>query len=147
MHEAYSSYSAEVVPDRRLRRLVLLSGAALHLAGLIIVPTLPLAATLRVALAIAWTGLCSYEWLAMWRGYVTGGRLRIDAGGSVERQCLDGTWESARLCAGSVVVSRFAWLRIAPPGMRPYAELVAGDGRESEDWRRLQVIWRHIGAA
>jgi hypothetical protein len=84
---------------------------------------------------------------ALWRGYAASGALRIAAGGQVERQTPDGAWEPATLCAGSLVLARFAWLRIAAAGGRPYAELVSARSHASEDWRRLQVIWRHIGAA
>jgi hypothetical protein len=146
LHAASTSYSAEIAPDRRLRRLVLSSGALLCLAGLCFVPLLPVSVELKCVLAATWFGLCGYEWSALWRGYAGSGSLRIAADGHVDRQCRDGSWRPARLCAGSIVLSRFAWLRIEPRGMRPYAELVRGEIRKSEDWRRLQVIWRHIGA-
>jgi hypothetical protein len=147
LHAASTSYSAEIAPDARLRRLVLVSGALLFLAGLAFVPLVAVSVALRGGLAATWVCVCGYEWLAFRRGYAGGGALRIAAGGHIERQCPDGSWQAARLCAGSVVVSRFAWLRVAPAGGRPYAELVSAANHESEDWRRLQVIWRHIGAA
>ena len=133
MHAESTSYSAEIAPDPGLRRLVLLSGAALCLAGLGLVPLLPVSATLRAVLAGLWCGLCGREWYAIHRGYAGSGSLRIAAGGHVQRQCSDGTWQPAALCAGSVVLPRFAWLRIKPGGMRPYAELVRGECRESEE--------------
>ncbi|NCF22967.1 MAG: hypothetical protein GWP60_00385 [Gammaproteobacteria bacterium] len=125
---------------------MLLSGAVLCLAGLGLVPLLPVSTTLRAVLAGLWFGLCGREWYAMFRGYAGSGSLHIAAGGQVRRQCSDGTWQPARLCAGSIVLPRFAWLRIKPRGMRPYAEPVRGECHESQEWRRLQVIWRHIGA-
>lgn len=125
---------------------MLLSGAVLCLAGLGFVPLLPVSLKLKALVASVWLGLSGYEWSALWRGYAQSGGLRIAAGGHVERQCSDGSWQPARLGTGSVVLRRHAWLRIEPRGMRPYAELVRGDCRESEEWRRLQVIWRHIGA-
>jgi hypothetical protein len=147
LHAESTSYSAAIAPDPRLRRLVLLSGALLCLAGLGLVPLLPVSATLKTVLAAIWLGLCGHEWHAMWRGYAHhSGGLRITADGHIERQCRDGAWEPARLCTGSMVLPRIAWLRIKPRGMRPYAELVSGEICKSEDWRRLQVIWRHIGA-
>ncbi len=147
MHAASTSYSAEIAPDARLRRLVLLSGALLTLAGLAFVPLMAVSAALRGGIAVAWVCVCGCEWLALRRGYAGGGALRIAPGGHIMRQCPDGSWQAARLCAGSVVVARFGWLRVAPAGARPYAELVSAANHESEDWRRLQVIWRHIGAA
>lgn len=147
MHAASTSYSAEIAPEPRLRRIVLLSGALMCSAGLLLLLLLAVAGVLKCMLAITWIGLCGHEWLALWRGYATGGRLRIAAGGHAERQRSDGTWEPVSLCAGSVVLPRIAWLRIAPRRGRPYAELVCAGNDGSEDWRRLQVIWRHIGAA
>ena len=129
-----------------MRRLVLLSGAVLCVAGLGFAPLLPVSIELKALLAAAWLALCGREWQAFWQGYARSGGLRIAAGGHVERQCRDGTWQPARLRAGSLVLSRLAWLRIESRDMRPYAELVRGDCRESEEWRRLQVIWRHVGA-
>ncbi len=146
MHAASTSYSAEIAPDARLRRLVLLSGALLFLAGLVFVPLLAVSAVLKGLVAVAWSCLCGYEWLAFWRGYAGSRTLRIAPGGSIERQCRDGSWQPARLCAGSLVLPGFAWLRVAPPGAKTYAELVSASSHESENWRRLQVIWRHIGA-
>ena len=147
MHAASTSYSAELAPDSRLRRIVLLGGAAMCPAGLVLALLLAVATPLKAAVAITWILLCGDQWLALWRGYATGGTLRIAAGGRAERQRRDGTWEPVSLCAGSIVLPRIAWLRVAPRGGRPYAELVCAANRGSEDWRRLQVIWRHIGAA
>lgn len=147
MHTASTSYSAEIAPDARLRRCVLLSGALLFVAGLAFVPLLAVTPGLKTVLAITWVCLCGYEWLAFRRGYAASHALRIAAGGHVERQGRDGSWQPVRLCAGSVVLSRFAWLRVAPPGAGAYSEPLSAACHESEDWRRLQVIWRHIGAA
>ena len=129
---------------------MLLGGVVFSLAGLGLVPLLPLAAVPQAILAVAWLGLSGREYRAFRRGYAGGGALRIAADGQVLLQCHEchgGGWQPARLCPGSVVLPRVAWLRVDPPGRRPYAELVSAGRQESEEWRRLQVIWRHIGAA
>ena len=102
---------------------------------------------IKGAVAVAWLGLSGHEWLGLWRGYAVSGALRVHAGGQVEWRRPDGTWASAALCAGSVVLPRIAWLRVAPADGRHFAELVCAQQQGSEEWRRLQVIWRHIGAA
>ena len=130
-----------------MRRVVLVTGALLFLAGLALVPFVAVSSGLKAVLAGAWAALCGREWWALRRAHASAGLLRIAAGGQVERQRPDGTWEPARLCAGSVVLPRIAWLRVAPRTGPPYAELVRPKSDGSEDWRRLQVIWRHIGAA
>lgn len=127
--------------------MVQLSGAFLYLAGLALVPLLAMSAVIKTLVAIGWVALSGREWLAMRRGYARCGTLRIAAGGHVELRRPDGSLRPGTLCAGSVVLPRFAWLRVAPRGARPYAELVSAGSPGSEDWRRLQVIWRHIGAA
>jgi len=58
----------------------------------------------------------------------------------------DGNWHPARLLPGSMLLRRVGWIRWDDGCGRQYAELLRGRSRESDDWRRLQVIWRHIGA-
>jgi hypothetical protein len=111
------------------------------------VPQLAVSSLVKGMLAITWTGLFGYEWTALWRGYRESGAIRIAAGGQVECRRPDGTWVSAALCEGSVVLPRIAWLRIVPRDGRRYGELVCAERQGSEEWRRFQVIWRHIGAA
>jgi len=49
-----------------------------------------------------------------------------------------------------VLLRKVGWIRLSfelPTGRKLIlGELLRGDGRRGEDWRRLQVIWRHIGA-
>ena len=111
------------------------------------VALLPVSAGLEAVLALVWLVLSGRECHATWRGYAGGGAMRIAADGEVRVQCRSGRWQPASLRPGCVVLPRIAWLRIDPEGMQPYAELVTAESQESEDWRRLQVIWRHIGAA
>jgi hypothetical protein len=119
----------------------------LFLAGLFLVISLPLAATYRFLISVLWLALSAYEWISNRRAYARYGILRIDAEGSVERRGGDGTWQVHALRPGSVVLARLAWLRLVTADGFRYAELVRGDARESNDWRRFQVIWRHVGAA
>jgi hypothetical protein len=119
----------------------------LFLAGLFLVISLPLSATHRLLIAVLWLALSAYEWISNRRAYARYGILRIDAEGSVERRSNDGTWQKHALRSGSVVLARLAWLRLVTADGLRYAEFVRGDARESNDWRRFQVIWRHVGAA
>ena len=81
MHAASTSYSAEIKPDVRLRRVVLLSGALLFLSGLACAALLALAVGLKALVALVWACVCGYEWLAFRHGYGSGRVLRIAAGG------------------------------------------------------------------
>jgi hypothetical protein len=73
--------------------------------------------------------------------------LRLYADCSLTRLDQGGNWRSVQLLPGSVVLAGLAWIRYETRGGVRSAELLRGSRRESHDWRRLQVIWRHIGAA
>jgi len=55
-------------------------------------------------------------------------------------------WVPASLMTGSVLLRKLGWVRLKDESGRVFVELVRGDARLSHDWRRFQVIWRHIGA-
>ena len=45
---------------------------------------------------------------------------------------------------GSIVLPELAWLRIRAENGDTWGELVAGNHRQSKEWRRFQVIFRHL---
>lgn len=141
-----NAYSAELRPEPCLRLVVLVAGIVLFLAGSLLVLLLPITFGFKVTLAFIWLIICGYEWSSNRLAYSRGGSLRVDSGGGIERKCRDGCWRPAKLAAGSVVTPRLAWLRISVGRGQRYGELFRGDARENVDWRRFQVIWRHIGA-
>ncbi len=122
-------------------------GAAFAALGVLLIAVLPVAALLRAGIAAGWllyVGRDLAGFQRAWRRYrcvaVDGelGLRLLDAGGN---------WHSAEVLPGSVVLRRFAWLRIRDDAGVVFAEPLEGRCRESPQWRRLQVIWRHIGAA
>ena len=142
-----NAYSTELHPEPCLRRLVLVVGMLLFLVGCLLLLLLPITIGAKAVLGSTWFMICGYEWSSNRFAYARGGTLRVDSGGGIERKSHDGHWQPAKLAAGSVVTSRFAWLRVSAGRGHRYGELFRGDVRENEDWRRFQVIWRHIGAA
>ena len=142
-----TTYWAEIRPDPSVRRLVLLSGALLAAAGLMLLTVAGGTLALKCLLAFAWLLLTGFELARNGIAYSRKGLLRVEAGGQVRIQGPDGAWTAAHLTAGSIVLPRYAWLRVSAVDGSRYGELVRGDARESEDWRRFQVIWRHIGAS
>ncbi len=140
------TYSAELRPDAVLRRIVLLSGSIFGVAGVVLILTLPLPAAALISGSGAWLVSCVWELVKTRRGYVLCRRLRVSANGDILQLDPDGVWHAARLLSGSVLLSRIGWIRLENTRGQKYAELVRGECRESDDWRRLQVIWRHIGA-
>ena len=137
-----NAYEAELAPDDRLRAgLLAFAGAAL-VAGLLLLAMLPVTVALKAALAAGWMLAGILELAAFCRGMARIYRIRIRGDGSVLAVGRSGTSHALLLLPGSVVLDRFAWLRLRfDDGLR-CGELLSGDGAENEQWRRLLVIWR-----
>ncbi|MBT8087186.1 MAG: hypothetical protein KJO46_04090, partial [Gammaproteobacteria bacterium] len=58
----------------------------------------------------------------------------------------NGQWRPAEVLPGSLLLRHYGWIRLKPRHGRRFAALFRGHCRQSADWRRLQVIWRHVGA-
>ena len=142
-----STFSANLRPDSALRHVVTLSGIALAASGGAIILAMPLHPALKTAAAIAWLLLSIKELATLRRGFADCKVLRLSADGQLSVLDARGKWQAARILAGTVVLRRFAWIRCSTGRGRQCAELLRGDCRESCDWRRLQVIWQHIGGA
>ncbi len=128
-------------------RVVVVAGAV-STAALGVIAILAMNADIRwrSVAALLWTLSAVRELCVITHGYKRFRRLRIYATGEVDLQGSDGKWCSAKILSGSVVLSRIAWLRLAPERGGHCAELVRGRSSESDAWRRFQVIWRHLGA-
>jgi hypothetical protein len=122
---------------------LLVAGAVLAwLTGVMLVLALPAPAALRAALALLFTASCWLELHAQCRGMARIDRIRITAGGRIEGTGPGGERLPLELLAGSMLLSRRAWLRLKfPDGTVSGEWLEAGRG-ESEQWRMLQLIWR-----
>lgn len=143
-----NAYFAELHPEPKLRVIVLLSGLTACVAGVWLVLSMPLGTLHRTLIVCGWFFLCGREMVQTWRGYASSGALRISSDACIEVRLVGGEWRTASLLAGSLVLPGVAWLRISVGAGGPaYGELLTGNSRKNEDWRRLLVIWRHIGAA
>ncbi len=142
-----NAYLAELEPDPTLRVLVLLSGIGLGIVGLMLILGLALPAP-AIALGVAlWFYCILLETSVLAREFRNSRGLRMHPDCSLLRLDQEGRWRPVRLLPGSVVLPRLAWIRFETDRGVRSAELLRGNRRESHDWRRLQVIWRHIGAA
>lgn len=139
-----TTYSTELRPDRFLRRVVTISGLLATALGLAILLVLPVPLWWRGAAAAVWTGVNVRELSHIYRGHKRCRRIRIGHNGDISVLSEQGTWSAANLVAGSVVLSRWAWLRFEFADGHRCAELLRGRAPENEQWRRLQVIWRHL---
>ncbi len=144
-------YSARITPEKRGRRTVVGLGVCLAALGLLSLGMLPVGWSLRAGLWAAWLLLSVVGILrhrrhsALARGYEIGcdGSVRVLTGG--------GRSFVTRLTAGTTVYPRMAWLRFRSSGRGRWGELVLYppecDKRlKNKEWRRLQVICRHLSA-
>lgn len=107
---------------------------------------LPVHVAVTAASCILWAGWSVREQLQLRRAYRNYSRLRVCADGELRVLDGDGNWQLARLLEGSVLLRRIGWIRIGTSAGCVFAELLTGRCEQSPDWRRLQVIWRHVGA-
>ena len=141
-----NAYSAHLNPDPWLRIIVLSSGRLLLAIGLGVILSLELPVAARVVGSLLWLALGKVELVRLQRGFDACAAMRVHADGRIE--VLDGTdqWRPCELLSGSMVLRNLAWIRLQSSSGSVLAELYCGNVRDSQDWRRLQVIWRRIGA-
>ena len=142
-----AEFSTELHPEPLLRRIVLASGTVMLGAGLMVIAAMSATAAVRGLVALAWLLLACRQLWAQARHNALVRRIRIYADGSVEFAVAGGHWHPATLASGSIVLERLAWLRLDVGNAAPSGELLAGNSRKNKDWRRLQMIWRHLGRA
>ena len=142
-----TAYSTCLDADPGLRRLTLVLALAFAGVGLLLIAMMPAGAFVRGAAAAAWLLVCVRDITGFRRGYGRYRRLSIDQDRQLRLLDVGGNWRPARVLPGSIVLRRYAWLRICDDEGLVFAEPVRGRCRANPEWRRLQVLWRHVGAA
>ena len=125
---------------------MLTSGRLLIAAGLVLILTLDLDTAIRAASGLVWFFAGRYELIRIERGFESCNAVRLSSDGEIALLNNDQEWLPVTLQTGSIVLRNYAWLRLRAANGDNFVELMRGDTRQSEEWRRLQVIWRHIGA-
>lgn len=138
-------FSSELTPDARLYYLLLIAAVTTMWLGLMIILYLPVGRLVCAAGAMVWCYTTGRELAVIWFSYKHFSRLRIFADGSAELGTTGGRWLAATITRGSIVLPGLAWFRLRLADGRWYLALLRGDVRQSQQWRRLQVIWRHLG--
>lgn len=115
-------------------------------AGAVVCLSMPLGWEWRLAASSLWLLVSERELRVMANGYKRYRGIRLDANGDAALLTRDGDWSPATLLAGSLVLPSLAWLRLKDQDGRQRVELIACKCPENKAWRRLQVIWRHLGA-
>ncbi len=126
---------------------MLLAGAASAGAGCAMILALPISPGWRLLAAALWLASSVREVVSAYRGQRCFDRIRLLQGGDALLRGEGGCWFPATLAAGSIVLRRCAWLRFETEDGRKFAELLRCRGPQNETWRRLHVIWRHLGAS
>jgi hypothetical protein len=142
-----NAYSAHLTPDPWLRIIVLTSGRLLVAAGLVVTLTLDLDVVLRAVACCIWFAIGWVELAQLERGMKVCKAVRLSSNGEIAVLDNEQQWRPAVLQTGSLVLQNLAWLRLRTANGDHFVELLRGNSRQSEEWRRLQVIWRHVGAS
>ncbi len=116
------------------------------LVGAVLILVMPLPLLPRIFAAGMWFVASGYDIDRQRRAYSQYRGLRLDCEGRLELKNQHGDWLRARLLPGSLVLRNFGWIRVRDERGRVFAEPVRGGCRDSREWRRLQVLWRHVGA-
>lgn len=136
-------YVVELQPDPLLRGAVLLTTLLAGALGVLVLGGLPIDPVVRVLAILAWVTRLAWNISKRHAAERQLLQIRLFADGTAALRRPDSSWTPAVLAAGSTVLARLAWLQFNQTAGRPHTELLCGNSRKSEDWRRLQVIWRH----
>ena len=107
---------------------------------------------LAISLELRWLGGAGWAFAVLARGSIMLAAqlrypiVRIHADGSALLQNAQGEWRPATMSDNCVILANFAWLDLLLVDHTRYSVLVRGKSRKSQQWRRLQVIWRHMGS-
>ena len=115
----------------------------MSLIGIAVILVLPISVAGRAVAVVGWFFWSGRELLTYWRVYGRWRAYRLYADGEAR---VFGREESCpvKLLPGSIVLAEVAWLRLQAENGDKWGELVAGHHRKSEEWRRFQVIFRHL---
>ena len=142
-----NSYWSCLTPDPDLRLVVDVAAQLLIAAGIAIVLTMSIGVLPRFGAVLACLGLGQFELRRLRRGFRSCREIRLANDGGALLLDEDGNWVAASLRPGSLVLPRLAWLRLRTAHGVLVTELIGAHSRAGQDWRRLQVIWRHIGSS
>ena len=124
-----------------MRRCLLLCVVFALSVGLLLITMLPAPAWCRCLLGGAWIASTARDYRSLRDGAARVRHLALDALDNLTCIRPDGEREPVELLAGSVLLSRFAWLRLRFLDGGHYVELLRGNAARDLDWQRLQLIW------
>ena len=122
--------------------LILLSGCLFLVAGLGITAQLPIDRSLKIILAALWLADTLRELARQSCGQTRVRCLMVDASGRVAGRSILGKDKELQILKGSVLLHRWAWLRLGFDDGLHYVEWLFKADYPPESWRRLQLLWR-----
>jgi hypothetical protein len=129
-----------------LRRVVIVVGIGAAAGGAVTIACLPLDGAWRAVLLLVWALMCSRDLWVVATGHRHCTGIRIEHTGNMLVYKHGNGCCTAAISAGSVVLQQIAWLRFQAEDGRRHVELIRRKTAQNKDWRRFQVIWRHLGA-
>lgn len=146
MASSSSKYCARIRADTTARRQVCASSLVLATAGSLVLWQLPTTWLIRGVAELVWWVATAVELWRGWRRYRAVAGFCLHADGSVDIEAPDGSCSGGTIVAGTVSLAHAAWFRWRGGDGRLYAEPIAGNSQERDDWRRFRVICRHVSA-
>jgi hypothetical protein len=129
-----------------MRRALGVSAFLIYAVGTWTILILPVADGLQMLGVTVWTLLMAVDYCIHSLSQRRCRRIRVYSDGSASVQDSAGVWQPTVLSQDCIVLPKYAWLKLTSADGTRYYELLRGSCRESEQWRRLQVIWRHMGS-
>lgn len=130
-----------------MRRLVFGSGCVLLLCGSLLILAMPLAALTRALLLSVWILDGVRELARLVKGRQRVIELVITESGTITARDAAGRRHELALLSGSLILPRFAWLRLRFADKCQYGELMRGNADKDPQWQKLQLIWRQSAAS
>ena len=118
-----------------------------QLLGIVTIVSVPIDILLRALAASVWLLWGGVQWLLITSAHKRYRRVRIHSDGTAALLDSSGKWHAAGICKDCIVLANYAWLKLKPAPGGTYCELMRAESPGDKQWRRLQVIWRHLGTA
>ncbi len=138
-----AGYETRLAPDSQLRRTLVAGLVAADACGLLLLAVLPVPVGAKLALVLLWLAAAAVEARRLLRGMSRIDRIVMSADGGLRGGRAGQPDRPLELLPGSVVLERWAWLRLRFEDGLAHGELLRRASAGGEAWRRLTVIWRH----
>ena len=143
---SFTAYSATLRAEPELRRRVLASGAAFAVTGVVVASAMPGGFWFIAPAVLTWSAWIGAELTLAHCAYRSSRAFTLLADGSVEVELADGSRRIGQVAPGGLRWGRWAWLRVRLAGRPSWGEPLSLGGQDREQWRRFQVISRHMSA-